>query len=144
MPPLNAALASRSRTRVFRARTRVSRHETRERSLLRGRGFLEADLPQVASDHACELQLAARRERNFARRDHLIVAAVGRTAPHATARALALHRSGPPMTNRVARLKEVLRRRLRVVLETLLAPHLAATDDRRRFFEAQVVFHIGF
>src|ERR1051325_10908332 len=89
-----------------------------------------ADLPQVATDHRAELELAARSERDLARRDRLRVLTVGWTAPHAALRVLALDRPGPPVTDRVATLEVVLARRLRTVLDAVLAVRLATTGHR--------------
>src|SRR5205085_1717786 len=44
---------------------------------------------------------------------------------------------------RVARLEVVLVRRRGAVLETLLAPHLAAAGDRLGLAEPQVVLHVA-
>src|SRR5690349_7258605 len=102
------------------------------------RTALEPDLPQVALDDAGDLELAARRERELARRDRRLVVAVGWTAPHVAHRVLAPDRTGPRVADRIARLEVVLRRRRRAVLDALLRPLLAAAGHRRGDAEPQV------
>src|SRR5262249_41722059 len=104
--------------------------------------LLETNLPQIALDHARHLQLAARRERDLARRDRRLVVAVRRPAPYAAYGVRAPDRPRPRVADRVARLEEVLRRRRRAVLEAVLRPLLAPAGHRLGLAEPQVVLHV--